>query len=147
VQTEAVAALEWQLWCHTLSTEGRCTAKALLHHLLVNPPSLTTDLPPLQPVPLTLTLQVTDVRVQLLVETAEGSPTGGTTVSTEQGQGLGTVSITSLQVRGLLYLMMTYMLEGLLCLACFQWWLNMQTCIWLGNVSPSFKVHTDLICC
>lgn len=96
LQTEAKPALEWQLICSSPSKEGHCSAKALLHRLQINPPSLTTDLPPLQPVPLTVTVQVRDVRLHLLVETADAGQDG--TVAEELGQTVGMVYITSLQV-------------------------------------------------
>ena len=100
LQTETAVALEWQLWCNSPSKEGHCTAKALLSHLLVNLPSLTTDLPPLQPVPITCTLQVKHIRLSLLVETttADASQVAGTTNLVGQAQALGMVYITALQV-------------------------------------------------
>ncbi len=88
--------------CHSPSKEGPCTAKALLRHLLVNPPSLTTDLPPLQSVPLTVTVQVKDIRVYLLVETVEADHDN--TAPEELGYTVGMLYLTSLQVeRAFLY--------------------------------------------
>ena len=103
LQTETVVALEWQLWCSSPSKEGHCAAKALLSHLLVNLPSLTTDLPPLPPVPFTCTLQVKHIRLSLLVETTccttvDASQAAGTTNLVGQAQALGMVYITALQV-------------------------------------------------
>ncbi len=88
--------------CHSPSKEGPCTATALLCRLLVNPPSLTTDLPPLQSVPLTVTVQVKDIRVHLLVETVEANHDD--TASEELGHTVGMIYLTSLQVqRAFLY--------------------------------------------
>ncbi|KAL0034546.1 hypothetical protein WJX79_007807 [Trebouxia sp. C0005] len=92
---ETRPTLEWQLVCHSPSKEGPCNAKTLLRHLLVNPPSLTTDLPPLQSVPLTVTVQVRDIRVHLLVETVEANHND--TASEELGHTLGMIYLTSLQ--------------------------------------------------
>ena len=98
LQSEAVAAVEWQLSCSSPSKEGSCSAKALLRHLVVNPAGVTTDLPLLQPLPLTLTLQVKEVRIHLLAETAD-APLEGDHVSTvTQAQALGIVYATSCQV-------------------------------------------------
>ena len=100
VQTEAVPAVEWQVWCNSPASQGRCTARALLQHLLVNPPSLTPHLPQLEPVPLTLTLQVKDIRLHLVVEAGDAGYTLGTAAvaESEQQQVLGVVYLTSLQV-------------------------------------------------
>lgn len=101
LQSEAVAAVEWQLSCSSPSKEGSCSAKALLRHLVVNPAGLTTDLPLLHPLPLTLTLQVKEVRIHLLAETAAplDAPLEGDHVSTvTQAQALGIVYATSCQV-------------------------------------------------
>ncbi|DBA79124.1 TPA: Protein argonaute-3, variant 2 [Trebouxia sp. C0004] len=92
---ETRPTLEWQLVCRSPSKEGPCSAKALLRHLLVNPPSLTTDIPPLQSVPLTVTVQVKDIRVHLLVETVEANHDD--TASEELGYTVGMVYLTSLQ--------------------------------------------------
>ena len=96
LQNEALAAEEWQLSCSSPSEEGTCSARALLQHLLVNPAGLTTDLPILLPVPLTLTLQVKEVRVHLLVETAD-APFVGNQVFAET-KALGVVYATACQV-------------------------------------------------
>lgn len=99
MQKESVVAAEWQLSCNSPSREGSCSAKALLRGLLVNPAGLTTDLPLLQPVPLTLTLQVEEVRIQLLAETAD-APLDRAQVPTQtRPQALGVVYATSCQVR------------------------------------------------
>lgn len=103
--------------CHSPSKEGSCTAKALLRHLLVNPPSLTTDLPPLQSVPLTVTVQVKDVRVHLLVETAQADHDD--TAPEELGYTVGMIYLTSLQVqRALLYPLCMHVLSGCYLIAC-----------------------------
>ena len=99
LQTEAADAKEWQLSCSSPSGEGGCTAKALLHHLLVNPPALTTDLPPLRPVPLTLALQLKELEVHLLAEVRNADLQG----SRLQAQGnisqaVGVMYISSCQV-------------------------------------------------
>lgn len=91
--------MEWQLACSSPSGEGSCTAKALLHHLLVNPPALTTDLPPLRPVPLTLALQVKKLEIHLLAEVDNDAVQGSRLQS--QGnlsQPVGVVYISSCQV-------------------------------------------------
>ncbi len=103
--------------CHSPSKEGHCTAKALLRHLLVNPPSLTTDLPPLQSVPLTVTVQVKDIRVHLLVETVEANHDD--TASEELGHTVGMIYLTSLQVqRAFLYPLCTHVLNSCYLIAC-----------------------------
>ena len=103
--------------CHSPSKEGPCTAKALLRHLLVNPPSLTTDLPPLQSVPLTVTVQVKDIRVHLLAETVEANHND--TASEELGHTVGMIYLTSLQVqRALLYPQCTHVLKSCYLIGC-----------------------------
>lgn len=92
LQNGPVTAEEWQLSCSGPSGEGACSAKALLQHLLVNPAGLTTDLSLLLPVPLTLTLQVKEVRVHLLVETEDASKVLAKT------KALGVVYATACQV-------------------------------------------------
>jgi len=102
---------------HSPSKEGPCTAKALLRHLLVNPPSLTTDLPPLQSVPLTVTVQVKDIRVYLLVETVEANHDN--TAPEELGYTVGMLYLTSLQVeRAFLYPLCIHVLNGCYPVAC-----------------------------
>lgn len=96
MQKESVVASKWQLTCNSPSKEGSCSAKALLRHLLVNPAGLTTDLPLLQPVPLTLTLQLEEVRIHLLAETAHVPLEGN---EKTRPQALGVVYATSCQVR------------------------------------------------
>lgn len=95
VQAQAVAALEWQLWWTGSSAEAECSAKSVLQHLQVNPAAYLPDLPPLQPVPLTLTVTIPEVRVTLAVEEAIslGNP------AELCAQDLAVVYITSLQVR------------------------------------------------
>ncbi len=103
--------------CHSPSKEGHCTAKALLRHLLVNPPSLTTDLPPLQSVPLTVTVQVKDIRVHLLVETVGANHDD--TASKELGHTVGMIYLTSLQVqRAFLHPLCTHVLNSCYLIAC-----------------------------
>lgn len=103
--------------CHSPSKEGPCTAKALLRRLLVNPPSLTTDLPPLQSVPLTMTVQVKDIRVHLFVETVAANHDD--TASEELGHTLGMIYLTSLQVHGAsLYSLGLPVLNGCYLIAC-----------------------------
>ena len=96
LQNEAVAAEEWQLSCISPSEEGTCSAKALLQHLLVNPAGLTTELPLLHPALLTLTLQVEEVKVRLLVETAD-APFASNQVLAKT-KALGVVYATACQV-------------------------------------------------
>lgn len=117
VQAETNPTLEWQLVCHNPSKEGPCTAKALLRHLLVNPPALTTDLPPLQSVPLTITVQVKDIRAHFLVETAEANHDD--TAPEELGQTVGMVYLTSLQVqRAVFYPLCIHVLGSCYLIAC-----------------------------
>ena len=92
-------AAEWQLSCNSPSKEGSCSAKALLRHLLVNPAGLTTDLAPLQPVPLTLSLQVEEVRIHLLAETAHAPLEGSQGPTETRPQALGVGYATFCQVR------------------------------------------------
>ncbi|KAL3137916.1 Protein argonaute-3 [Trebouxia sp. C0009 RCD-2024] len=94
---ESVVGVEWQLSCNSPSKQGGCSAKALLHHLRVNPAGLTTDLPLLQPVPLTLTLQGGEVRIHLLAETAHVPPEGNEVPIETRSQALGVVYATSCQ--------------------------------------------------
>lgn len=63
---------------------------------MVNPAGLTTDLAPLQPVPLTFTLQVKELRIHLLVEVAD-APLGGDNAFAKT-KALGAVYATSCQV-------------------------------------------------
>ena len=98
LQNEAVAAEEWQLSCSSPSEEGTCSAKALLQQLQVNPAGLTTDLPLLHLVPLTLTLHSKEVRIHLLAEIADAPLAGSQVPSQARAQALGVVSATSCQV-------------------------------------------------
>ncbi len=103
--------------CHSPSKEGPCTATALLCRLLVNPPSLTTDLPPLQLVPLTVTVQVKDIRIHLLVETVEANHDD--TASEELGHTVGMIYLTSLQVqRAFLYPLCIHVVRSCYLIAC-----------------------------
>ena len=99
LQTQETRAAEWQLSCNSPPQEGSLSAKALLQALLVNPPALTLDLALLQPVPLTLSLQLQELQVHLLAEAAGYQVEGSATTTHGELQALGVVHITSFQVR------------------------------------------------
>lgn len=95
VQKAPVAALEWQVWWAASAPGTQCSAKTILQHLLVNPTAHCHDLPLLQPVPLTITMALSQVRLTLLIEAGND---GMASPGVPQAQDLGAMRLDNFQV-------------------------------------------------